>query len=94
MSIDFPNIDKKMAVFSVLSMDTTYDIGWFEGRVHAVLSMAYGYGRNTDGIWKKYGRSLPFIDNAIDERQINGMAFRPPQRRFSFSYSSSLLCEA
>ena len=29
MSIDFPNIDKKTAVFSVLSMDTTYDIGWF-----------------------------------------------------------------
>ena len=29
MSIDFWNIDKKMAVFSVLSMDTTYDIGWF-----------------------------------------------------------------
>ena len=29
MSIDFSNIDKKMAVFSVLSMDTTYDIGWF-----------------------------------------------------------------
>ena len=29
MSIDFPNIDKKMAVFSVLSMDTTYDIGCF-----------------------------------------------------------------
>ena len=29
MSIDFPNIDKKMAVFLALSMDTTYDIGWF-----------------------------------------------------------------
>ena len=29
MSIDFSNIDKKMAVFPVLSMDTTYDIGWF-----------------------------------------------------------------
>ena len=29
MSIDFPNIDKKMAVFSALLMDTTYDIGWF-----------------------------------------------------------------
>ena len=50
MSIDFPNIDKKMAVFSVLSMDTTYDIGCFLGRVHAVLSMAYGYGRNMDSL--------------------------------------------
>lgn len=72
MSIDFPNIDKKMAVFSALSMDTTYDIGWFQGRVHAVLSMVYGYGRNMDGIWKKYGWSLPFVDNAIDEEQKMG----------------------
>ena len=26
-------------------------------------------------IWMKYGRSLSFIDNAIDEGQINGVAF-------------------
>ena len=75
MSIDFPNIDKKMAVFSALSMDTTYDIGWFYGRVHAVFSMAYEYGRNMAEIWMKYGKPLPFIDNAIDEGQINGVAF-------------------
>ena len=29
--------------------------------------MTYGYGKNMDGIWKKYGWSLLFIDNAIDE---------------------------
>ena len=26
-------------------------------------------------IWMKYGKPLPFIDNAIDEGQINGVAF-------------------
>ena len=37
--------------------------------------MAYGYGRNMEEIWPEYGWSLPFIDNAIDEGQINGVAF-------------------
>ena len=37
--------------------------------------MTYGYGRNMEEIWKKYGRLILSIDNAIDEGQINGVAF-------------------
>ena len=43
--------------------------------MHALFFVAYGYGRNMDEIWKKYGRLILFIDNAIDEGQINGVAF-------------------